>query len=215
LNRLASVLEELAQSVIDGDGELVAALVRRALSENVPPPRIINEGLIAGMNVVGERFKNGEFFIPEVLMSARSMHGGLAIVKPLLSRSDEKGKGTIVICTVKGDVHDIGKNLVAMMLEGGGFKVVDLGTDVPPERVVSAVREHSPDILAMSTLLTTTLPRIAETIRALEAAGVRGRVKVMVGGAPVTQAFAERAGADGYAPDAALAVELARKLLGI
>jgi 5-methyltetrahydrofolate--homocysteine methyltransferase len=210
---LASVLEELAQSVIDGDGELVAALVRRALLENVPPPRIINEGLIAGMNVVGERFKNGEFFIPEVLMSARSMHGGLAIVKPMLSQSDEKGKGTIVICTVKGDVHDIGKNLVAMMLEGGGFKVIDLGTDVPPERVVSAVREHSPDILAMSTLLTTTLPRISETIRALEAAGVRGRFKVMVGGAPVTQAFAERAGADGYAPDAALAVELARKLL--
>ena len=211
---MATVLEELAQSVIDGDGELVAALVRRALSEGLAPSKIINEGLIAGMNTVGERFRNGEFFIPEVMMSARSMHGGLAIVKPLLSKSDEKGKGTIVICTVKGDVHDIGKNLVAMMLEGGGFKVVDLGTDVAPEKVAAAVKEHSPQILAMSTLLTTTLNRIPETIKALEAAGVRDTVKVMVGGAPVTQAFADRSGADGYAPDAAQAVGLARKLLG-
>jgi len=210
---LAAVLEELAQAVIDGDGEQVAALVRRALSDDVAPSRIINEGLIAGMNTVGERFRNGEFFIPEVMMSARSMHGGLAIVRPLLSRSDERGRGTIVICTVKGDVHDIGKNLVAMMLEGGGFRVVDLGTDAAPEKVVAAVREHSPQILAMSTLLTTTLQRIPETIRALEAAGVRRNVRVMIGGAPVTQAFADRAGADGYAPDAALAVELARRLL--
>ena len=210
---MAAVLEELAQAVIDGDGEQVAALVRRALSDDVAPSRIINEGLIAGMNTVGERFRNGEFFIPEVMMSARSMHGGLAIVRPLLSRSDERGRGTIVICTVKGDVHDIGKNLVAMMLEGGGFRVVDLGTDAAPEKVVAAVREHSPQILAMSTLLTTTLQRIPETIRALEAAGVRRNVRVMIGGAPVTQAFADRAGADGYAPDAALAVELARRLL--
>ena len=211
---MPAVLEELSQAVIDGDGEQVAALVRRALSENVAPSKIINEGLIAGMNVVGERFKNGEFFIPEVMMSARSMHNGLTIVKPLLSASEERSKGTIIICTVKGDVHDIGKNLVAMMLEGGGFRVIDLGTDVSPERVVSAVKEHSPQVLAMSTLLTTTLNRIPEAIKALEAAGVRGNVKVMVGGAPVTQAFADKAGADGYAPDAALAVDRARKLLG-
>jgi len=210
---LASVLEEMGQAVIDGDGELVASLVRRALSEKVEPARIINEGLIAGMNVVGERFKNGEFFIPEVLMSARSMHSGLAIVKPLLSASEERSRGTIVICTVKGDVHDIGKNLVAMMLEGAGFRIIDLGTDAAPEKVVAAVREHRPQILAMSSLLTTTIQRMPETIKALEAAGLRGGVKVMVGGAPVTQAFADRAGADGFAPDAALAVELARKLL--
>ena len=210
---MATALEELPQAVIDGDGDRVTALVQRALSVGVAPSKIINEGLIAGMNIVGERFKNGEFFIPEVMMSARSMHSGLAIVKPLLSKSEQVSKGTIVICTVKGDVHDIGKNLVAMMLEGGGFRVIDLGTDVPPDRVVSAVKEHSPQILAMSTLLTTTLNRIPETIRALEAAGVRDRVRLMVGGAPVTQAFADRAGADGYAPDAAVAVELARKLL--
>ena len=211
---MAPVLDELARAVIDGDGEAVASLVHRALSEGLQASRIINEGLIAGMNTVGERFKQGEFFIPEVMMSARSMHDGLAIVKPLLTRSESSSAGTIVICTVKGDVHDIGKNLVAMMLEGGGFRVVDLGTDVPPEKVVAAVREHSPEILAMSTLLTTTRGRIPETIRALEAAGVRDRVKVMVGGAPVTQAFADRAGADGFAPDAALAVDKARQLLG-
>jgi corrinoid protein of di/trimethylamine methyltransferase len=211
---LASVLEELGQAVIDGDGELVASLVRRALSEDLAPARIINEGLIAGMNVVGERFKNGEFFIPEVLMSARSMHSGLAIVKPLLGKGEQGGRGTIVICTVKGDVHDIGKNLVAMMLEGAGFRIIDLGTDAPPEKVVAAVREHRPGILAMSSLLTTTLQRMPETIKALEEAGLRAGVKVMVGGAPVTQAFADKAGADGFAPDAALAVELARKLLG-
>ncbi len=210
---MAAVLEELAQAVIDGDGEQVAALVRRALSDDVAPSRIINEGLIAGMNTVGERFRNGEFFIPEVMMSARSMHGGLAIVRPLLSRSDERGRGTIVICTVKGDVHDIGKNLVAMMLEGGGFRVVDLGTDAAPERVVAAVREHSPQILAMSTLLTTTLQRIPETIRALEAAGVRRNVRVMIGGAPVTQNYADKIGADGYAADAASAVDVAKRLI--
>ncbi|MBM4249254.1 MAG: cobalamin-binding protein [Euryarchaeota archaeon] len=212
---MASVLEEMAQAVIDGDGERVAELVKTALSEKVAPSRIINDGLVAGMGVVGERFKNGEFFIPEVLMSARAMHVGMALVKPLLGSGEEKGRGTIVICTVKGDVHDIGKNLVAMMLEGGGFRVVDLGTDVLPERAVAAVREHSAQVLAMSSLLTTTLARMPETIKALEAAGLRGRVKVMVGGAPVTQAFADRAGADGYAPDAALAVELARRLLGL
>jgi len=211
---LASVLEEMAQAVMDGDGELVAELVRRALSEKLAPGAIINDGLIAGMNFVGERFRNGEFFIPEVLMSARSMHQGLSIVKPLLNKAEQGGRGTIVICTVKGDVHDIGKNLVAMMLEGGGFRVVDLGTDAAPEKVVAAVKEHRPQILAMSSLLTTTLPRMPETIKALEAAGLRSGLKVMVGGAPVTQAFAEKAGADGYAPDAALAVELARKLLG-
>jgi 5-methyltetrahydrofolate--homocysteine methyltransferase len=210
---LATVLEEMAQAVIDGDGELVAGLVRRALSEKLKPAGIINEGLIAGMNIVGERFKNGEFFIPEVLMSARSMHNGLTIVKPLLSAGEERSRGTIVICTVKGDVHDIGKNLVAMMLEGAGFRIIDLGTDAAPEKVVAAVREHRPQILAMSSLLTTTLQRMPETIKALEAAGLRDGVKIMVGGAPVTQAFAERAGADGFAPDAALAVELARKLL--
>ena len=209
------LLEELASAVIEGDGEKVTALVRKGLEEGVPPTRIIEGGLIAGMNVVGARFKDGEFFIPEVLMSARAMHSGLAIVRPLLTSTEERSRGTIVICTVKGDVHDIGKNLVSMMLEGAGFKVVDLGTDVSPERLVQAVREHQPQVVAMSTLLTTTLPRLPEAIRALEAAGLRQKVKVMVGGAPVTRAFAEKAGADGYAPDATLAVDKAKQLLGI
>jgi len=207
-------LEEISQAVIDGDGELVESLVRKSLGEGLAPSKIINDGLIAGMNIVGDRFKSGDFFIPEVMMSARAMHSGLGIVKPLLSKSEEGKHGTIVICTVKGDVHDIGKNLVSMMLEGAGFRVVDLGTDVSPERILAAVREHEPQILAMSTLLTTTLPRVPEAIKALEAAGLRSKVKVMIGGAPVTQSFAQKAGADAYAPDAALAVDTAKKLLG-
>jgi 5-methyltetrahydrofolate--homocysteine methyltransferase len=212
---MAMLLGDIAQAVIEGDGERVAELVRRALSEGLAASGIINDGLIAGMNIVGERFKEGEFFIPEVMMSARAMHGGLALVKPLLTRKEESSKGTIIICTVTGDVHDIGKNLVSMMLEGAGFRVLDLGTDVASEKLVQAVREHSPQMVALSTLLTTTLHRIPEAVKALEAAGLRGGVKVMVGGAPVTQAFAEKAGADGYAPDAALAVDKARKLLGL
>lgn len=208
------ILEDIAQAVIEGDGEKVADLVRAALSEGMAASGVINDGLIAGMNIVGQRFKDGEFFIPEVMMSARAMHGGLAIVKPLLTKTEEASRGAIIICTVKGDVHDIGKNLVSMMLEGAGFKVVDLGTDVAPEKLVAAVREHSPQIVAMSTLLTTTLYRIPEAVKALEAAGLRGNVKVMVGGAPVTQAFADKAGADGYAADAALAVDKAMQLLG-
>jgi 5-methyltetrahydrofolate--homocysteine methyltransferase len=207
-------LEEISQAVIDGDGELVESLVRKALGDKFAPSKIINDGLIAGMNIVGDRFKSGDFFIPEVMMSARAMHSGLGIVKPLLSKSEESRRGTIIICTVKGDVHDIGKNLVSMMLEGAGFRVVDLGTDVAPEKILAAVREHEPQILAMSTLLTTTLPRVPEAIKALEAAGLRSKVKVMIGGAPVTQAFAQKAGADAYAPDAALAVDTAKRLLG-
>ena len=186
-----------------------------ALSEGLPAGKIINEGLIAGMNIVGQRFKEGEFFIPEVMMSARAMHGGLAVVKPLLTKTEQSSRGTIIICTVKGDVHDIGKNLVSMMLEGAGFMVIDLGTDVAPEKLVLSVREHAPHIVAMSTLLTTTLQRIPEAIAALDAAGLRRNVKVMVGGAPVTQSFADRAGADAYAPDAASAVDKALQLLGL
>jgi len=208
------LLEDIEQAVIDGDGEKVEQLVRLALSEGLPASRVINEGLIAGMNTVGRRFKEGEYFIPEVMMSARAMHAGLALVKPLLTMSEQLSRGTIVICTVKGDVHDIGKNLVSMMLEGAGFRVVDIGTDVAPEKLVEAVRANSPQIVAISTLLTTTLHRIPEALKALEAAGLRGNVKVMVGGAPVTQAFADKAGADGYAPDAALAVDRAKELLG-
>jgi 5-methyltetrahydrofolate--homocysteine methyltransferase len=209
------LLEDIAQAVMEGDGEKVEAIIRQALSEGLAASRIINEGLIAGMNTVGRRFKEGEFFIPEVMMSARAMHGGLAILKPLLTKTEQSSRGTIIICTVKGDVHDIGKNLVSMMLEGAGFRVMDLGTDVAPEKLVEAVREHSPQIVAMSTLLTTTLHRIPEAVKAIEAAGLRGKVKVMVGGAPVTQAFADKAGADGYAPDAALAVDMAKELLGL
>ncbi|MGQ9583480.1 MAG: corrinoid protein [Thermoplasmatota archaeon] len=205
---------ELAEAVVQGDADRVRELVRGMLARGASPSALISDGLVAGMSIVGERFKCGEFFIPEVMMSARAMHAGLELLRPLLTRSEEGGRGTVVICTVKGDVHDIGKNLVAMMLEGAGFRVVDLGTDVAPERMVEAVRREEADILALSTLLTTTLQRIPEAIRALEAAGLRQRVRVMVGGAPVTQSFADKVGADGYAPDAALAADRARELIG-
>jgi 5-methyltetrahydrofolate--homocysteine methyltransferase len=167
------------------------------------------------MNEVGRRFKNNEFYVPEVLIAARAMHAAMDVLKPLLAASDVQPVGTVVIGTVKGDLHDIGKNLVAMMLEGGGFNVIDLGVDVSPEKFLQAVREHKPNIVGLSALLTTTMPAMKTTIEALKEAGVRDQVKVIIGGAPVTQRFADEIGADGYAPDAASAVDVARQLLGI
>jgi 5-methyltetrahydrofolate--homocysteine methyltransferase len=178
----------------------------------VGPESIVNEGLIVGMDEVGRRFKANEFYVPEVLIAARAMHAGMDIVKPLLAESGVKPRGTVVIGTVQGDLHDIGKNLVAMMLEGGGWEVVDLQVDVAADTFVNSVNEQSPNVLAMSALLTTTMPGMKDTIDALSAAGVRDKVKVMIGGAPVTQAFADEIGADGYAPDAASAVDLANEL---
>jgi 5-methyltetrahydrofolate--homocysteine methyltransferase len=208
-------LSTLSQAVISGDSEKVLELTKQALSENVAVEEIINNGLIAGMNVIGERFKKNEIFIPEVMISAHAMRTGMEILKPLFSSSNIETKGIVVIATVKGDVHDIGKNLVAMMFEGAGFKVIDLGIDIGPEKVVKAVNEQKPDILALSTLLTTTMDNMKKIIETLKTESLRDRVKIMIGGAAVNESYAHEIGADGYAKDASLAVDKAKELLGI
>lgn len=208
-------LSEIASALIEGNKKKVQELVSLAIKEGVPPERIINQGLIAGMQVIGERFKNNEVFVPEVLVSARAMHAGMDLLKPLLAKSPEILKGKIVIGTVKGDLHDIGKNLVVMMLEGAGYQVIDLGIDVDAEKFVESVKTYNPHILGMSALLTTTMPYMKVTIEALEKAGLRDKIKVIVGGAPVTEEFAKEIGADGYAEDAGSAVELVNDLLEI
>jgi 5-methyltetrahydrofolate--homocysteine methyltransferase len=209
---MADILQQIASNLYDGEDEKVAALVQQALDQGMEPHEILHSGLIAGMDEVGKDFKADVLYMPEVLIAARAMHAGMDVLRPLLAESDVTGAGKYVIGTVEGDLHDIGKNLVRMMLEGAGFETVDLGKDVPPETFVAAVREQQPSILGLSALLTTTMPAMKDTIEALEEAGLRGSVKIMVGGAPVTAAFAEEIGADGYAPDAATAVDVARSL---
>jgi 5-methyltetrahydrofolate--homocysteine methyltransferase len=210
---MSNILEKIATNLYNGEDDVVAELVQQALDQGMTPAEILNGGLIAGMDEVGRDFKAGELFVPEVLIAARAMQAGMDILRPLLAESDVPLAGKYVIGTVQGDLHDIGKNLVKMMLEGAGFQTIDLGTDVKPEEFVAAVRQHQPQLLGMSALLTTTMPGMKATIEALEEAGLRDRVKVMVGGAPVTAAFAEEIGADAYAPDAASAVETARALI--
>jgi 5-methyltetrahydrofolate--homocysteine methyltransferase len=206
-------LQALADAVIRGNRDETAKLTQGALDESVPVSDIINDGLIAGMGVVGEKFKNNEFYVPEVLIAARAMHAGMDLLKPLLAESGIEPKGVVAIGTVKGDLHDIGKNLVAMMLEGGGYEVVDLGVDVTPEKFVEAVNAKGAQVIALSALLTTTMPSMKDTIDSLKEAGVRDKVRVMIGGAPVTQNYADEIGADGYAPDAASAVDKAHELI--
>ncbi len=206
-------LQALAEAIINGKRNDAVELTKKLVDAGVPAKRILDEGLIAGMSVVGEKFKNGEYFVPEVLVAARAMKAAMEILRPLLAVSDVEPIGTVVIGTVRGDLHDIGKNLVAMMLEGAGFKVFDLGVDVPAEKFIEAVREHNADIIGMSALLTTTMTYMPEVIKALEAEGIRNKVKVIVGGAPVTQEWADQIGADGYAPDAASAVDKCKELL--
>lgn len=189
--------------------------MKRALAEGVPAPQIISQYLIPAMTEVGDRFKREEFYVPEMLIAARAMQRGLTVLKPLLVEGEFQPVGKVVAGTVEGDLHDIGKNLVCMMLEGAGFVITDLGVDVGPEKFVAAVREHEPNIVAMSALLTTTMPAMQSTIEALIDAGLRGRVRVMVGGAPVTEAYADQIGVDGYAPDAGAAVRKAKQLLGM
>lgn len=206
-------LQQLTDAVIAGDAPEAKALTEAALGEGVPPAAIVNDGLIAAMGVVGGRFGRGEIYVPEMLLSARAMQYALAILEPLLADSGGVSRGTVVIGTVKGDVHNIGKNIVSIMLKGSGFTIHDLGVDVPPERFVAAVEEHRPDIVGMSALLTTTMPAMKTVIEALEAAGVRDQVKVLVGGAPVTEEFAQSIGADGYGRDAGAAADRARELI--
>ena len=210
---MQTTLEEIYNAVIAGKREDTSEKVQQAITENLPPGDILKKALIAAMTEVGDRFEQGEFYVPEMLVAARAMQSGLTILKPLLVEADLQPAGRVVIGTVKGDLHDIGKNLVGMMLEGAGFEIVDLGSDVPPEKFAAAVRENSPDIVGMSALLTTTMPAMENILEALEDLGVRSDVKVIIGGAPVTDSYAEKIGADGFAPDASRAVKLAQALM--
>jgi 5-methyltetrahydrofolate--homocysteine methyltransferase len=206
--------DQLKQAIIDGDEGVAVAMTQALVATGATPREILDEALLPGMDVVGARMREGECFIPEVLLSARVMQACLDLLRPLMAAGDEAGMGTVVIGTVEGDLHDIGKNLVGMLLSGAGFTVVNLGTGVTAAAFVAAVREHGAQIVGMSALLTTTLPHMAETIAALKAAGLREQVKVMVGGAPVTEAFAAEIGADGYGANAGMAVERAKALVG-
>lgn len=207
-------LQDIATALKSGRAPIVKKLVNEALEEGVGPQQILTEGLIAGMSEIGEKFKNNEVYVPEVLIAARAMYAGLDILKPRLAAADVEPLGKVAIGTVKGDLHDIGKNLVAMMLEGNGFEILDLGIDVSPERFVEAVSKEGAQIICMSALLTTTMPSMRDTVEALKAAGVRDQVKVMIGGAPVTQAYCDEIGADAYTGDAASAVDAAKALMG-
>jgi 5-methyltetrahydrofolate--homocysteine methyltransferase len=207
--------KEMQEALIAGNAQRVKELTEQAVRDGVSPADILNKGLVPGMAVIGERFKNNEVYVPEVLIAARAMKAGMAIIKPLLVEANVEPIGRVVIGTVKGDLHDIGKNLVGMMLEGAGFEVIDAGVDVAPEKFVSVAKEKNARLIGLSALLTTTMPSMKDTISKLESEGVRGEFKVMIGGAPVTQRYADEIGADGYAPDASSAVDLAKSLLGI
>jgi 5-methyltetrahydrofolate--homocysteine methyltransferase len=207
---MQAILKEIFEGVIAGQRELVPEKVNAALEQGIEAEEILNQSLIGAMREVGDRFERGEYYVPEMLIAARAMQAGLALLKPKLLESGVKAAGVVVIGTVKGDLHDIGKNLVAMMLEGAGFEIVDLGNDVSPEAFASAAREHGASIVGMSALLTTTMGNMRATIEALEDIGIRGDLKVMIGGAPITQGYADEIGADGYAPDASRAVALAQ-----
>ena len=208
-----AILDDLRTCVIDGDMNQTQKLVQEAIAENIPAEHILKEGLISAMAEVGRLFESGEYFMPEMLIAARAMKSGLTLLRPHLIAANVHAVGKVVIGTAQGDIHDIGKDLVGMMLEGAGFEVIDLGVDVPPEKYVQAVRDHHPDLVACSALLTTTMLRMKEMITALDEAGLRGQVKVMVGGAPITESYAREIGADLFAPDAASAASRAKELL--
>ena len=207
-------LDDIRDAIIGGKHKEIEDLVKAAIEEKVNLNEMINDAMIAAMDVVGQRFADSEIFVPEMLVSAITMKKGLALIKPLLKGEEIESKGTIVMCTVKGDIHDIGKNLVIMMLEGAGFNIVDLGVDITIEKLIQQVEKINPDILGLSALLTTTMQGMKNVIETLESKGLRNKVKVMIGGAPVDAKFAEKIGADGYGKDATEAVKLARALLG-
>jgi len=209
------ILDEIYDDILAGNISGVKANVQAALDAGLAPGAILNEGMIAAMSEVGQLYESGDIYVAEMLISARSLQAGLAILKPHLRETNVKATGRVVIGTVRGDLHDIGKNLVAMMLEGAGFEIEDLGTDVSPQRFVAAVQASHPDVVALSVLLTTTMPSMLTTIQALQAAGLRDQVKVIVGGAPVNEEYALEVGADGYAADASQAVTLAKTLLAL
>lgn len=210
---MPTLSEQMQTNLYDGDAQAVEVATRKALNEGMSPKEILDKGLIAGMDVVGRDFKAGDLFIPEVLLCARAMHAGLEVLRPLLAESGVKSQGKVVIGTVAGDLHDIGKNLVSMMFQGAGFEVIDLGVDVSPEKFVETVRAENADLVGMSALLTTTMPSMKNVVDALTEVGLRDKVKVIIGGAPVTAEFANDIGADGFASDAGAAVDTARELL--
>lgn len=204
-------LKELYNAVVSGDAKAAQAVTQQALADGVDPLVLVNQHMIPAMDEVGRRFECNEFFVPELLIAARAMKASLDLIRPLLAERGEQPAGRVAIGTVKGDLHDIGKNLVASLLEGGGFEVIDLGVNVSPEKFIATVNEKNANIVAMSALLTTTMPAMKTTIDALKAAGVRNKVKVLIGGAPITQKYAEEIGADGYSENAVGAVALAKK----
>ncbi len=208
-----SVLQEISENLIKGQAPKVKELVQEAIDEGTAPGTILSEGLISGMSIIGERFKKNEVYVPEVLIAARAMHAGMDILKPLLADSGVEPVGKIVMGTVKGDLHDIGKNLVCMMLEGAGFEVIDCGIDCTADKFIQSAKDNDAPIIGMSALLTTTMPGMKNTITALEDAGLKAKIRTMIGGAPVTQNYADEIGADGYAADAASAVDVAKNLL--
>lgn len=205
--------QELANSIIIGDNVRSKEITKKLVDEGASAAEILNNGLMSGMDIVGKKFKASEMYIPEVLVAARAMHAAMDIIKPLLIESNTPTRGTVVIGTVQGDLHDIGKNLAAMMLEGGGFTVIDIGVDIPPEKFVEEAKKNNADIIGLSALLTTTMTGMKEVIKMFRTDDIVKDVKIMIGGAPLTQEYADSIGADGYAPDAASAVDLAKNLL--
>jgi 5-methyltetrahydrofolate--homocysteine methyltransferase len=211
---MSRVYERLPTAVLEGDAEKAAKLAQRGVEQGLSAKDILDNGLVVGMDEVGARFKRGDMFVPEVLMSAEAMQGGLEVLRPVLIAGGVKLIGKILMGTVKGDLHDIGKNLVNMMCEGAGFEVIDIGFDADPEKFIKAIKEHQPDIVGMSAMLTTTMRAMGHTIKAIEEAGLRDQVKIMVGGAPVDAEFAKRIGADGYGSNAPAGVDLAKQFVG-
>ena len=212
---MSKTLEKIATAILEGDAELITKLVNKAVSEGLTPSDIMDNGLLVGMNEVGVRFKAGDMFVPEVLMSAEAMQAGSIILRPLLTAAGARQVGKVLLGTVKGDLHDIGKNLVAMMCEGAGFEVIDIGFNADPEKFVEGIKKHQPQVVGMSAMLTTTMRAMGYTIKAIEEAGLRDQVKIMVGGAPVDAEFAVRIGADGYGSNAPAGADLAKKLAGV
>ena len=210
---MAVDLKQIADNLIKGKAPEVKELVQNALNEGVDVEKVLNEGLVAGMSVVGVKFKANEFYVPEVLIAARAMKSGMEILRPILADKDIKGVGTVVLGTARGDLHDIGKNLVAMILEGAGFEIIDLGVDVSPEKFIEVAKEKKAGLVGLSALLTTTMPSMKDVVKAVGDSDLKNKVKVFIGGAPVTQSYADEIRADGYAPDAASAVDKAKELL--
>ncbi len=209
------IFKKLSTAILEGDSQSSAAITQEGLDAGITPENLMNKGLIVGMDEVGVLFKAGDMFVPEVLMSAEAMSSGMFLLRPLLAESGTLMAGKIVMGTVKGDLHDIGKNLVSMMCEGGGFEIINIGFDAAPEKFIEAIKNNQPDIVGMSAMLTTTMRAMGHTIKAIEEAGLRDKVKIMVGGAPVDQEFADRIGADGYGANAPASSELAKRLVGL